>query len=144
MYHSSASRGRWIVAIGAILVVGSCFLQWWQIGEGSALPMRSAIGFNSMTGAVFPMFLAAVATLLLITLPFASEKPVAVDHPLSYLLLLTIIVVSYGLCVAVLAQKGLVPFPPQVGPGFWLAAVGILVMARGAFELFEERRRHLY
>ena len=144
MYHSSASRGRWIVAIGAILVVGSCFLQWWEIGGESGLPRQSAIGFNSMTGAVFPMFLAAVATLLLITLPFASEKPVAIDHPLAYLLLLTIIVASYGLCVAVLAQKGLVPFPPQIGPGFWLAAVGILVMVRGAFELFEERRRRLY
>jgi hypothetical protein len=144
MYHTSASRGRWIVAIGAILVVGSCFLQWWEIGGESGLPRQSSIGFGSMTGGVFPMFLAAVATLLLITLPFASEKPVAIDHPLSYLLLLLVIVVSYGLCVAVLAQKGLVPFPPQIGPGFWLAAVGILVMVRGAFELFEERRRRLY
>jgi hypothetical protein len=36
------------------------------------------------------------------------------------------------------------PFPPQLGPGLWLAAVGIIVLARGAFELFEERRRRLY
>jgi phosphatidylserine synthase len=144
MHHTTASRGRWIVAIGAILVVGSCFLQWWQIGGDTGLPRQSAIGFNSMTGSVFPMFLAAVGILLLVTLPFASEKPVAIDHPLSYLLLLTIVVACYGLSVAVLAQKKLVPFPPQVGPGLWLAAVGILVLARGAFELFEERRRRLY
>jgi hypothetical protein len=144
MHHTSASRGRWIVAIGAILVVGSCFLQWWQIGGDTGLPKQGAIGFSSMTGAVFPMFLAGVGTLLLITLPFASEKPVAIDHPLSYLLLLTIIVACFGLSVAVLAQKGLFPFPPQLGPGLWLAAVGIIVLARGAFELFEERRRRLY
>ncbi len=144
MHHTTASRGRWIVAIGAILVVGSCFLQWWQIGGGTGLPRQSAIGFSSMTGSVFPMFLAGVGILLLVTLPFASEKPVAIDHPLSYLLLLTIIVACYGLSVAVLAQKSLVPFPPQVGPGLWLAAIGILVLARGAFELFEERRRRLY
>jgi phosphatidylserine synthase len=144
MHHTTASRGRWIVAIGAILVVGSCFLQWWQIGGDTGLPMRSDIGLSSMTGSVFPMFLAAVGILLLITLPFASEKPVAIDHPLSYLLLLTIVVACYGLSVAVLAQKKLVPFPPQVGPGLWLAAIGIIVLARGAFELFEERRRRLY
>jgi hypothetical protein len=143
MYQNPASRGRWIVTIGAILVVGSCFLQWWQIGgDAGQLTKTTGSGFSSTTGGAFPMFLAAVATLLLITLPFASEKPIAIDHPLSYLLLLAIIGVGYGLCVAVLAQKGLVPF--QVGPGFWLAAVGILVMARGLFELFEERRRRLY
>jgi hypothetical protein len=144
MFHTSASRGRWIVTIGAILVVGSCFLQWWQTGGDIGLPRQSAIGFNSVTGGVFPMFLAAVATLLLITLPFASEKPVAIDHPLSYLLLLTGMVACYGLSVATLAGKGLVPFPPQLGPGFWLAAIGILVVARGVFEFFEERRRRLY
>jgi phosphatidylserine synthase len=144
MLHASASRGRWIVTIGAILVVGSCFLQWWATGGDAGLPRKTATGFSSITGGVFPMFLAGVATLLLITLPFASEKPVAVDHPLSYLLLMTVMVACYALSVAVLAQKQLVPFPPQVGPGFYLAALGILVIARGVFEFFEERRRRLY
>jgi hypothetical protein len=142
MYHTSASRGRWIVTIGAILVVGSCFLQWWQTGGETGLPPLGANGFSSTTGGVFPMFLAAVATLLLITLPFASEKPIAIDHPLSYLLLLAIIAAGYLLSAAILIQKGLVPW--QVGPGFWLAAIGMLIMARGVFEFYEERRRRLY
>ena len=67
-----------------------------------------------------------------------------IDHPLSYLLLLGIVAVCYLACVVVMAQKGLVPFPPQIGPGFWVAAAGILVMARGVFEFFEEFRRRLY
>jgi hypothetical protein len=145
MHHTSVSRGRWILTIGAVLVVGSCFLQWWQIGgDPGQLTRQSAIGFNSTTGGVFPMFLAGVGTLLLITLPFASEKPVAIDHPLAYLLLLGVVVASYALSAVGLAEKSLVPFPPQIGPGFWLAAIGILVMARGVFEFFEEHRRRLY
>ena len=145
MHHFSAGRGRWILAIGAVLVVGSCFLQWWQIGgDAGQLTRQAATGFSSTTGTVFPMFLAAIATLLLLTLPFASDKPVAIDHPLSYLALLGAGVVCYVLSAVALAQQGLVPFPPQLGLGFWVAAIGLLVMARGVFEFYEEYRRRLY
>ena len=37
----------------------------------------------------------AVASLLLVTLPFASEKPVAIDHPLSYLGLFAVLLAGY-------------------------------------------------
>jgi hypothetical protein len=87
MHSSSPSRGRWILAIGAVIMAGSCFLQWWQIGGNgpNELSQVSANGFNQMTGSVYLMFLAAIASLFLVTLPFASEKPVGIDHPLSYL-----------------------------------------------------------
>ena len=45
MHHTSATRGHWIVAIGAVVIVGSCFLQWWQIGGGpSELPAHDRHG----------------------------------------------------------------------------------------------------
>ena len=145
MHHTSASRGRWILTLGAVLIVGSCFLQWWQIGGGAGqLDRASAVGFSSTTGAVYPMFLAAVASLLLITLPFASEKPVAIDHPLVYLVLFGVELTCYIFTVVIMAQQSLIPIPPQLGFGFWLAAFGILVVARGVFEFFEEHRRRLY
>jgi hypothetical protein len=151
MHHTSATRGHWLVAIGAIVIVGSTMLQWWQIGGGTGeLPRTTGMGISD--GRVFLMFLASMASLFLITLPFASEKPVAIDHPLAYLALLVALLIGYLLRLVSLVGLQLSPFswdtgliwPPQRGPGFWLAGVGLVVFARGMFEVFEERRKRLY
>jgi hypothetical protein len=153
MNYTSATRGHWLVAIGAIVIVGSTMLQWWQIGGGAGeLPQSSGIGIAD--GRVFLMFLLSVGSLLLVTLPFASEKPIAIDHPVAYLVIFATIVIGYFWRIISLAQvqlkpwpvvqTSLMPWPPQRGVGLWLAAVGIVVFARGVFEVFEERRRRLY
>jgi magnesium-transporting ATPase (P-type) len=143
MHYTSATRGHWIVAIGAIVIVGAALLQWWQIGGGPGeLPKNSGVGISD--GRVFMMFLVSVGSLLLVTLPFASEKPVALDHPISYLALFAVIALGYVLRLVDLAQHQILPWPPQQGVGFWLAAVGLVLYSRGVFEIFEEQRRRLY
>ena len=143
MHYATAMRGRWIVAIGAIVIVGSSLLPWWQIGGGvGELSTQSGVGISD--GRTFLMFLVAVACLLLVTVPFASEKPIPIDHPVVYLGLLALAIFAYVWRVILLAQLLLVPWPPQRGVGFWLAAVGLVLLARGVFEVFEERRRRLY
>jgi hypothetical protein len=144
MHHTTATRGHWLVAIGAIVIVGSTMLQWWQIGGGvGELPPLTGRGISE--GRVFlMMFLPAVATLFLVTLPFASEKPIGIDHPISYLTLFAVVLGGYIWNILNLAQRQLVPWPPQHGVGFWFAAVGLVLFARGVFEVFEERRRRLY
>jgi hypothetical protein len=145
MHHTSATRGHWLVAMGAIVVVGSTMLQWWQVDAPGGLPPTTAVGISE--GPVYLMFVLSVASLLLVTLPFASEKPVAIDHPLAYLALFAGTFGGYVWCAAGLVlnkPQPLVPWPPQRGVGFWLAAVGILLFARGVFEVFEERNRRLY
>lgn len=153
MHYTSATRGHWLVAIGAIVIVGSSMLQWWQIGGGPGeLPQTAGTGISD--GRVFLMFLASVASLLLVTLPFASEKPIAIDHPLVYLAIFATLVFAYiwrlvDLLKIVVAPccsmtPTLMPWPPQRGIGFWVAAVGLVLFSRGVFEVFEERRRRLY
>jgi hypothetical protein len=143
MHYTSPTRGRWILAIGAIVMAGSTILQWWQIGGGTGeLSQLSGQGISD--GRVFLMFLAAIASLLLVTLPFASEKPMAIDHPLVYLALFAVGLVGYLLRVVSMVQDNLLPFPPQHGLGFWLAAVGLVLVARGVFEMHEERQSRLY
>jgi hypothetical protein len=144
MHHTSATRGHWLVAIGAVVIVGATMLQWWQIGGGvGELPANGGSGISD--GRVFMMmFVPAVASLFLVTLPFASEKPIAIDHPLVYLALFVAIFGGYLWRLISLAQGLLLPWPPQRGVGFWLAAVGLVVLARGVFEVFEERSRRLY
>ncbi len=146
MNSSSPGRGRWILAAGAVIMAGSCFLQWWQIGGSGAgeLPQVGANGFNQMTGSAYVMFLAAVASLFLVVLPFASERPLGIDHPLAYLVLLLVGLVGYIGAVANLATRSLVPVPPQNGLGFWIAIAGLVLYARGIFEMHEERQSRLY
>ena len=131
------------MAIGAIVIVGSSLLPWWQIGGGvGELSTQSGVGISD--GRTFLMFLVAVVCLLLVTVPFASEKPIPIDHPVVYLGLLALAIFAYVWRVILLYQLLLVPWPPQRGVGFWLAAVGLVLLARGVFEVFEERRRRLY
>ena len=147
MNHNPVQGGRWVVTIGAIVIIASTLLQWWQLGGGQGeLPAQSAVGISDGRG--FLLFLAAVATLLLITLPYAAEAPIAIDRPLSYVLLLGVAFVAYCLRIIEMLQDGLLlytgqtpPIQPLRGPGFWLAAVGLLIFARGVFELWEARRR---
>ncbi|MGD0861374.1 MAG: hypothetical protein ABSA21_01260 [Candidatus Limnocylindrales bacterium] len=147
MHHSPIQRGRWIVTVGAMILVVACMLQWWQLGGGPGeLAARSDIGVTDGWG--FLLFLAAVATLLLITLPYAAESPIAIDKPISYLVLLCVALAAYVLRIVAMLQAGLLlytgqtpPIQPLRGPGFWLAALGLIVFARGVFELWEARRR---
>ncbi len=143
MHYVSPTRGRWLVAIGSIVIAGSTLLQWWSIGGGYQEMSRvGEVGISD--GPVFLMFLMAMASLLLVTLPFASEKPIPIDHPVVYLGLLAVAAFAYALRLVSLVQQLLVPWPPMRGVGFWLAAVGLVLLARGAYEVFEERRRRLY
>jgi magnesium-transporting ATPase (P-type) len=143
MPQSSATRGHWLIAIAAIVIVGSTMLQWWQIGGGPGeLPLRSGVGISD--GRVLLIFIAAVVSLLLVTLPFASERPIPIDHPLAYTILLVVMLIGYVLRLLDLFDHSLLPWPPQQGIGTWFIAVGFGLFARGVFEIFEEGRRRLY
>jgi hypothetical protein len=144
MNRSSTTRGHWLIVIGAILIGGATMLQWWQIGGGPGeLAATTDIGIHDFR-VFFGMFGPSVATLLLVTLPFASEKPIAIDHPLAYLALFLAIAIGYAWYLFYLVQRQLLPWPPQRGIGPYLAAFGMVLFARGIFEVYEEGRRRLY
>ena len=139
---AAAARGRTPVLIGAAVLVASSLLQWWQVGGGAGeLPPRSDVGISD--GRVFLMFLAAAACLLLLALPFAARRSVPIDHPLTYLALLATAAFGYVLRVADLAGQGLGPWPPTRGIGFWLAGLGLALLASGVLWLFRERPRRV-
>lgn len=130
-------RGRTLIAIGAVLGIVSMPLSWQKAG-GIVLEVRTAWGF---AGSGWIMFVAAVAMLALIVLPYTTRtRRVAVDRAVAYLALLAVGIV--GLAAAVLDLVGGAEeysLTPLDAPGLWLAIVGMAIATWGVLELFAER-----
>jgi hypothetical protein len=145
--NNTLAHGRWIIAVGAVTLMVACFLPWWRLGgEPGMLPAQSGVGVED--GAGFLFFLSGLLTVLLIALPYAAEGPMAIDQPLSYVVLLALAISSYCLRTFTMYQGGLLfytgqtpPVQPLRGPGYWLAAVALVIFARGVFEVWEARKR---
>jgi|1185.fasta_scaffold61839_2 hypothetical protein len=138
MHRRPLGSGRRLAAVGSIIVVVGCLLPWYVWGVGSdALPTVEVRAFSS-TGIV--AFVAALATLALITLPYASERPVGVDRGLFFWLLA--IAALAGVFLMPFTVEGLLGSPEGLLPdrayGWWISGVGAIVMARAAFEISRE------
>lgn len=129
-------RGRTLIAIGAVLTIVGMPLPWLKVG-GVVLPAQTASGFE---GAGVSTFLAAVAMLALLVLPYTTRtRQSALDRPVVYLALL--LVGLGGLAVealAIVGTEGAALLPTDV-PGLWLTSLGMVVVLWGVAELFAER-----
>jgi peptidoglycan/LPS O-acetylase OafA/YrhL len=139
MHRRTLGSGRRLAIIGALLLVAGSLLPWYAIGGDNGLPQLTLRAFETGSGVL--AFLAGMATLALVTLPYAmGERPVSVDRGIAYWLLAVVAVIGVALWIptALTAPEGLLP---DRAPGFWLAVVGSLVLARGAFEVGREPPR---
>ncbi len=141
MHRRPVGRSRLLAAIGALVVLAGCFLPWWTFG-GADLPAFSGNAFDS-TGIV--VFAAAIATLALVTLPYASERPVAADRWTSYAIIAGLGWLGFGYRIIDLAASRAFQFaePAEVItriPGLWLAGVGLVILARATYEMLQEPR----
>lgn len=142
MHRRPVGRSRRLAAIGAAVALAGCFLPWWTVGGAEGLTPLSGTAFEGMGILVFA---AAIATLALVTLPYASERPVPADRWTSYALLTAVGWVGYGYRIIELASLGAFSFaePAEVVtrvPGLWLAGIGLVVLTRAAYEMLQEPR----
>jgi hypothetical protein len=141
MHRRPLGRGRTLAALAAPLVVLGCVLPWWQVGGTPGIPIESD---NGLAGSGIIVFLVGVASLALVTLPYAAgDRPVGLDRWLSYAILAVTGWIGFGWRVVELALIGAFQFhePAQVltnGPGVWLAAVGLAVLSRAVYEMAAE------
>lgn len=140
MHRRPLGRGRLLVVIGSIVVIVACFLPWHTIGGTDGLPTIQSGGLG---GSGILSFLAAIGSLAVVSLPYASGgRPLGIDRTLTYALL-TVLAVA-GLLVWPVdfvvagAAAGLLP---AAAPGFWLASAGTIIMARGAYDIGREPPR---
>jgi hypothetical protein len=138
MHRRPIGRGRMLAVIGAVVVVAGTVLPWYAFRVEGGLPGREFVGL-AQSGIL--SFIAALATLALVALPYAAgDRPVSADRGLAYALL------------AGLAALGVAIWPFQViddfsglmpdrAPGWWIALVGVAILGRAAFDILREPPR---
>jgi hypothetical protein len=137
MHRRPLGRGRQLAAVSAVVLLVGSVLPWWTVGGADGLPPISG---NAFEASGILVFLAALATLALVTLPFASERPIALDRWPAYLAVLGLAVLGYLLRVGGLIVEGpLASLRPDRAPGLYVVAVGLAGLARAAFEINQER-----
>lgn len=142
MHRRPVGRSRLLAAIGALVALAGCFLPWWTRGGSDGLPVLSGTAFESLGILVFA---AAIATLALVTLPYASERPVPADRWTSYALIAAVGWVGFAFRVFELATSGAFSFAEPADivtgmPGLWLSLIGLIVLARATYEMLQEPR----
>lgn len=110
----------------------------WQKAGGIVLDVETEWGFS---GSGLIMFIAAVAMLAIIVLPYTSKtRQAALDRPLVYAALLVAGIAGLALALTDLvgsdADYSLGPFD---APGLWLAIVAMAVTTWGMLELLAEK-----
>jgi hypothetical protein len=141
MHRRPLGNGRRLALIGAIVLVIGCLLPWYSVGGDGGLPEIVLRAFDT-TG--IASFLAALATLALIALPYAAgERPVAIDRGVSFAILGAIAVAGVVLFPLIYpgileALEGLLPASAY---GFWISALGAVILARAAYDIWLEPPR---
>jgi hypothetical protein len=129
-------RGRLLVGVGAIIVLVAMPLDWFKAG-GQVL---TAITGNGLEGAGILIFVASIALLAVLTLPYASrDGRSSLDRPITYLMLTGAAAVGLVIRVVQLWSSD----PPLLGlpdraPGLWLGAAGVIVLCWGVAEILAE------
>ncbi len=139
MYRYPLGRGRWIAAAAAVVLLIGCVLPWYTAGgQVGGLPPVTGNAFES-SGIL--VFLVALATLALVTLPYAAgDRPVSFDRWPPYLVLLIVGLLGLLLRVVDLWGRGVLGLPDR-SPGLWLVAVGLVLLARATFEISQTPER---
>ncbi len=140
MHRRSLSSGRRVAAVGAIVTLIGCLLPWYVLGGDGGLPQLT---YRAFDGTGMLAFVAGLATLALVTLPFAAgERPVGVDHPLVFGLLAGLALLGVVLWIpdihALDAPEGLLP---DRAYGYWISVVGAIILARAAYDIALEPPR---
>ena len=142
MHRRPVGRSRRLAAIGALVALAGSLLPWWTLGGNEGLPQLSGTAFEGMGILVFA---AAIATLALVTLPYASERPVSADRWTTYALFAGIGVLGFAYRLLELGSLQAFSFeePAHIVtriPGVWLSGIGLAILTRATYEMFHEPR----
>lgn len=139
-HRRPVGRSRLLAAAGAVVILAGCLLRWWTVGGASGLP---ELGGNAFEGMGIVVFVVALATIALVTLPYATDRPVGGDRWPSYALLAALGWLAFVIRIIDLAVLRALSFhqPLEVftnGPGLWVAGVGLAMVGRAAYDIYRQ------
>ena len=141
MHRRPLGRGRWMAALGGVLMVVGSVLPWWQVGGTPGITAESG---NGLAGSGILVFLVGIATLALVALPYAAgDRPVGLDRWLTFAILAAAGWIGFAWRVVELFLVGAFQFstPAQVvtnGPGLWVSGIGLALLARAPYVMTRE------
>jgi hypothetical protein len=138
MHRRPLGAGRRLAAIASIIILVACFLPWWGTSADLGLPPRSG---NAFDGSGVVVFFVALAVIALLALPYAAgDVPVGLDRTISFLILLVVGWIALAIRLIDLAATNIEAIFPQRAYGLWLAAIGLAVLSRAAYDISREPR----
>jgi len=135
MSRRALGRGRLLVALGAILSLAGMIPAWWTLARTNA----TGLSGNGLEGVGIVVFLAALALLAVITLPYATRDGVAaLDRAGSYVLLALVAIGAFLFRVFEISRVAPLGLPMDA-PGLWLTGAGLLMIVWGVADILTER-----
>ena len=135
MKRRALGRGRLLIVIGALVTLIGLVPTWWVLG-GTVTIRQSGNGFS---GVGIVIFLASLALLAVVTLPYARrDGESSLDVPLVYVLLAFAAIAAFLWRAYEIYLTGGLGLPPS-SLGVWLTAAGLLVTAWGVGEVLVEK-----
>ena len=135
MSRRALGRGRLLVVLGALVTLAGMVPAWWKLARTNA----PALSGSGLEGAGIIVFLAALALLAVVTLPYATrDGDSSLDRPVSYVLLGLVAIGAFLFRVFEISRftnLGL----PQEAPGLWLSGLGLLIVVWGVADVLGER-----
>lgn len=140
MHRRPLGRGRLLATIGALIDLVGCVLPWYSIGGalGTGLPAET---LNAFSDKGIVVFISALLVLALVSLPYAAgDKPVALDRAMSYGIVLAVAIGAFTWRALEFILIDPIGLRPDLAPGIWIVAVGLVFLARATYEISAEHR----
>jgi hypothetical protein len=136
VHRRPIGRGRTLGIVGALVMLVGCVLPWYAVGGGSDLPLRQ---LNAFSGSGILVFIAALATLAIVALPYAAgDRPVAVDRWPAYAMLAAVAWIGLGYWVVSFIGDAVAGLVPDRAPGLIVALIGVIALSRAAYDIAQE------
>jgi hypothetical protein len=139
VHRRPLGRGRLLATIGALIALVGCVLPWYAATAGdTGLP---PVTTNAFSDKGIVVFICALVVLALVSLPYAAgDKPLAIDRALSYVIVVLLAIGAFAWRTLDFVLINATGLRPDLAPGLWIAAVGLVFLARATYEISAEHR----
>jgi hypothetical protein len=114
-------------------------LPWYAATAGdTGLP---PVTTNAFSDKGIVVFICALVVLALVSLPYAAgDKPLAIDRALSYVIVVLLAIGAFAWRTLDFVLINATGLRPDLAPGLWISAVGLVFLARATYEISAEHR----